>query len=350
VSGRGWRGLAALGTLGLGALAVYLIVASPGSSSETAGTQPVGIVGGATELAGAQLMARAVDRGDPLGNGRVFVVKGGRPRELAGPELDCERVYFAAGRGLCLSTAGTDSGYQARIFDSSLGTLYTLPLAGVPSRARVSADGRYGAMTAFVNGHAYLENGGYSTVTSIVDMRTGEEMVPNLESFEVRKDGRPFHAADFNFWGVTFAADSNRFYATLRSHGIYYLVEGDLRQQRMRVLRDHVECPSLSPDGTQIAYKSRLGHQNRWQLKVLDLATLKAHEVAEHRRRSTTRSSGSTTARSSTRTASTSSPCRLTAAERRASSSMTPARPSHCAQGVSLSLESSLRNGNIRAR
>jgi hypothetical protein len=283
VSSRAWQVLAGLGMLCLGGVAVYLIAASPSSSSGAASAQPVDIVGGPAEIAGAQLMVRAVDRGDPLSNGRVFVIKGGEPRQLAGPELDCERVYFAAGRGLCLSTAATDSGYEVKVFDSSLGTLYTLPLAGVPSRARVSSDGRYGAMTAFVNGHAYLEDGGNSTQTSIVDMRTGEEDVPNLESFEVSKDGRPFKAADFNFWGVTFAKDSDRFYATLRSHGSYYLVEGDVRRQKMRVLRSHVECPSLSPDGTRIAYKSRLGHLNRWQLKVLDLATLQAHDVTERR-------------------------------------------------------------------
>jgi hypothetical protein len=137
-------------------------------------------------------------------------------------------------------------------------------------------------MTAFVNGHAYLENGGYSTETTIVDMRTGE-LVGNLESFEVSKDGKPFHAEDFNFWGITFAADPNRFYATLRTGGRYYLVEGDVAARTMRVIRNHVECPSLSPDGTRIAYKSRIGNQNRWQLEVLDLDTLSAHPVAERR-------------------------------------------------------------------
>ena len=49
----------------------------------------------------------------------------------------------------------------------------------------------------------------------------------------------------------------------------------------MKVLRDGVECPSLSPDGKQIAYKSRIGHSNRWHLRVLDVATLKDHAVAE---------------------------------------------------------------------
>jgi hypothetical protein len=282
MSNRGWQVVALLGMLCLGAVAIYLVVASPSSSSGPTSAQPVGIVGGETGIDGSQLMVRAVNRSDPLTNGRVFVVKGGHPRQLAGPELDCERVYFDAGRGLCLATAETDTGYQATIFDSSLGTLYTLPLGGVPSRARVSSDGSYGAMTAFVNGHAYLENGGYATETTIVNMRTGEQ-VGNLESFKVSKDGRPFSAVDFNFWGVTFAADPNRFYATLRTQGRYYLVEGDVEQRTMRVIHNHVECPSLSPDGTQIAYKSRLGNQNRWQLKVLDLATMKAHDVAEHR-------------------------------------------------------------------
>jgi len=282
MSNRGWQALAAIGLLCLVGVAVYVVAAAPSSSGGTEVAQPVGIAGEPTGLAGSQLMARAVNRDDPLTNGRVFVLKGGRPRQLEGPELSCERVYFAAGRGLCLATADTESGYQATIFDSSMGTLFTLPLGGVPSRARVSGDGRYGAMTAFVNGHAYLEDGGYSTETTIVDMRTGET-VGNLESFKVTRDGRPFQKRDFNFWGVTFAPDSNRFYATLRSHGHYYLVEGDVEARTMRVIHNHVECPSLSPDGTRIAYKSRLGRQNRWQLKVLDLATMKSHEVAEHR-------------------------------------------------------------------
>ena len=51
----------------------------------------------------------------------------------------------------------------------------------------------------------------------------------------------------------------------------------------LRVLRDGVECPSLSPDGTQIAYKSRIGDETRWRLRVLDVATLEDHAVAEER-------------------------------------------------------------------
>jgi len=281
VSRRRKQALAAITVLCIAGGALYLVLASLDPNEVTTDAQPR-VASAATELAGSQLMVRAADRDDPRLNGQVFVVKNGRPRQLAGQELACERVYFAAGHGLCLATAETGIDYEATIFDSSLRPVGELPLGGVPSRARVSSDGRYGAMTAFVNGHAYLGSGGFSTETTIVDMRSGSR-VDNIESFDVSKDGKPLDAVDLNFWGVTFASDSNRFYATLRTGEHYYLVEGDVRGRTMRVLRDRVECPSLSPDGARIAYKSRIGNENRWRLKVLDLDTLKAHPVAEKR-------------------------------------------------------------------
>ncbi len=275
------RALAAIAGICVLAGAGYLVLAALNPNEVTTDAKPVA-GGEEVELGGAQLMVRAVDREDPLLNGHVFVVAGGRPREVAGGELSCARVYFAADRGLCLATAETGVSYEATIVDSSLQPLERLDLAGLPSRARVSDDGRYGAMTVFVNGHEYLSGGGFSTVTTIVDLRSGQEL-GNLERFEVTKDGRPFDAVDFNFWGVTFASDPNRFYATLHTGDHYYLVEGDIERRTLRVLRDGVECPSLSPDGTRIAFKSRIGDENRWRLAVLDLDTLDSHPVAEPR-------------------------------------------------------------------
>jgi hypothetical protein len=270
--------IAALCVAGGGAyLALASLSPSPvtGDAWPLAGVEPV-------EPAGSQLLVRAVERDDRALNGRVFAVRAGRPHPLAGEDLACARVYYAAGRGLCLSTAETGIDYEATIFDSAQRPLHRFSLAGLPSRARVSRDGRYGAMTVFVNGHEYLGAGGFSTATTLVDMRSGEQL-GNLEEFSVSKGGRPFDAPDFNFWGITFAADSERFYATLRSGGEHYLVEGSVAGRRLRVLRDGVECPSLSPDGTRIAFKSRIGEQDRWRLAVLDLATLAAHPVAERR-------------------------------------------------------------------
>lgn len=260
----------------------YLAFAVLGSDDEVQGAQPLATVGEPVPVAGSQLLARAVDREDRTAAGRVFALRGGHPRQLAGEELDCERVYFAGGRGLCLRSAPNRISYEATVFDSALRPLADVPLTGLPSRARVSADGRYGAATVFVNGHEYLGAGGFSTAATIVDLRAGEEL-GNLESFAVlSKDGRRIESPDFNFWGIDFdRRDSDRFYATLRTHGHYYLVEGSVGERSLRVLRDGVECPSLSPDGTRIAFKSRIGDEDRWRLAVLDLATLEDHRVGE---------------------------------------------------------------------
>ena len=84
---------------------------------------------------------------------------------------------------------------------------------------------------------------------------------------------------------MTFAAQSDRFYATLASGGRTYLVEGSVSGRQMRTLRENVECPSLSPDGQRLAFKKRVGGLLRpvWQFHVLDLATMTETPLAESR-------------------------------------------------------------------
>jgi hypothetical protein len=97
---------------------------------------------------------------------------------------------------------------------------------------------------------------------------------------------RPIREVDFNLWGVTFARDSRHFYATLRTGGKTYLLEGDLASRQARVLRENVECPSLSPDNTRLAFKKREGGgvgPITWRLPVLDLQTLEDRPLAEKR-------------------------------------------------------------------
>jgi hypothetical protein len=256
---------------------VYVAVAALGPDETTTEARPQA----RDLLAHADLMVRAVDPDNTRLNGRVYSVDDGKV-ERSSADLACERVYYASGRGICMGVAPSGVDYQATIFDSKLQPVHHLDLTGYPSRARVSADGRYGAMTVFVSGDSYLESpSAFSTRTTILEMASGRQ-IAQLEQFDVTKDGKPFDAIDFNFWGVTFAADPNTFYATLGTGGEHYLVEGDLRRRSVKVLRDGVECPSLSPDGKWIAYKSRIG-DNRWRLRVLELATLKDHAVAETR-------------------------------------------------------------------
>jgi hypothetical protein len=191
--------------------------------------------------------------------------------------MNCDRVHAAAGRGICLEARrGALTSYHAHLFDSGLRTTATLDLAGAPSRARLSSDGRLAAITVFVGGHSY-SSPGFSTRTSIVDVPSGRLLTADLETFAVVKDGQPFKASEFNFWGVTFTPDAQGFYATLQTSGQQWLVQGDVAQQRMMLIAPNVECPSLSPDGLRIAFKRRVvpPPQGRvvWQLIVRELAS-----------------------------------------------------------------------------
>ncbi len=201
--------------------------------------------------------------------------------------LQCQRLYAAGDEGLCLGNnyvGGITSSYNAYTFDAAFEPGFTFQQAGIPSRVRVAPGGEVGSMTLFVAGHSYAD-GAFSTATTLVDMRSGETLA-NLEQFTVVRDDTPLQAPDFNFWGVTFARDGNRFYATLGSAGKTYLVEGDLAARRLKVLREGVECPSLSPDGTRLAFKQLVSSTTTrtWHMAVMDLATLTDRPVASETR------------------------------------------------------------------
>jgi hypothetical protein len=201
-------------------------------------------------------------------------------------KVKCLRFYAASGTGVCLQAVhGTvQDTYRAVILDAALHVRARYDVPGIPSRARVSPSGRYAAWTAFVGGDSYAGTN-FSTRAAIVDTRTGK-LTSSLEAYRVVKDGRTYHAADVNFWGVTFAGDDRTFYATMATHGTTHLVRGDLAARTVTTLRTNVECPSLSPDGTRIAFKKRvkgLPKDAPWHLYVLDLRTGRETPLAEPR-------------------------------------------------------------------
>ena len=198
--------------------------------------------------------------------------------------LRCDRVDFAGERGVCLTTDRFYTTHAIMVFDGAFEPLHRLPLHGVPSRVRLAPDGRLAAVTVFVSGHSYLDEG-FSTETSIVDTYSGERRIANLEELSVYRDGAPFRAVDFNFWGVTFTADGDRFYATLGTGGTTYLVEGRVSTRRADVVVEGIECPSLSPDQSRLVFKQRLplAAGLGWRLHVMHLGTRAITPLAERR-------------------------------------------------------------------
>jgi len=206
--------------------------------------------------------------------GRIAVVplsEPDTPRQIA--PISCERVHYAAGSGVCMISdeSRLPIRYSAYIFDRSFARRQDLALTGPPIRARVAPGGRRAALTVFERGHSYADES-FSTKTIIVDIGGGQRPA-DLEDFTVERNGTPFKAVDFNFWGVTFARDGDSFFATLKTGGQRYLVKGSVGLRTMTVVRSGVECPSLSPDESLIVFKKPLEHEVGWRLHVLDLAT-----------------------------------------------------------------------------
>ncbi|MCE7005517.1 hypothetical protein LWC34_22215 [Kibdelosporangium philippinense] len=192
--------------------------------------------------------------------------------------LRCQRFYRAGGTSVCLRLAGPGPTYEAAVMASDNTVIKTISLPGIPSRARVSASGNIVSWTSFVTGDSYAVPGGFSTRTGFFDVRTGE-VTESIEHFEATVRNRPLKAADVNFWGITVGADDNTFYATLASAGLNWLVKGDLKAKTVQSVRQNAECPSLSPDGTRVAYKKRPTLLDKWSLTVLDLRTNQETEL-----------------------------------------------------------------------
>ena len=259
---------------------------APAAASPAVPTAPVAVAASAPAPAASGARASLLFRSTALGESygrvtRAWLDDPDGAREVT--PLTCDRVYFAAGSGVCLTAdRGALTVYRAQLFDAHFAPRKTIALAGPPSRARVSPDGRKAAFTVFISGQGYAAT--FTTRTSIVDAISGDSIVDDLEAWPVTRDGAAFKAIDFNFWGVTFARDGKRFYATLGTGGRTYLVQGDFANHQMRVVADDVECPSLSPDGRRIGFKRRdtsaPGGRFLWHVAVLDLASNQVRVLA----------------------------------------------------------------------
>lgn len=199
-------------------------------------------------------------------------------------DSSCERVYATAFNGVCITAErGIVSKYGITELGPELAPQSNQDLNGLPSRARISPDGSLLATTTFVTGHSYAE-ASFSTETII--RRDNGDIIGNLEDFTATVDGQPFDIVDRNFWGVTFV-DDDIFYATGASNtlGKTWLMKGSITSRTLTSIRTDAECPSVSPDRTRVAFKTRQGNPapGQWNIAVYDLATGRETVLAETR-------------------------------------------------------------------
>lgn len=262
-----------IGILVLSSAAGYGIMAWAENRSRASAPSEVESVITGVRPAGARVVFRNTALG--TGYGLVASVPLSDPTaERSLTDLACDRVYATAQLQSCLHIdRGVVTTFTGTLSDASGREIRSWPLAGVPSRTRLSADSSLIAATSFVTGEAYATVG-FATMTTI-SATDGSQDYGNLEDFALFVDDARITAADRNVWGVTFTDDDNTFYATAASNNQTWLVRGDLAARTLTAIRDTVECPSLSPDGGRIAYKKKVSTSAtpQWTIAVLDLTT-----------------------------------------------------------------------------
>ena len=269
-----------------GGVAVYVAWRSPAKVAQQSTqladiSEPVDVaqVSRIRQVPHLLFLSRGTDSFDHVGLATVDAPSS--PVLLAMPT--CERSHFGARGGLCLelNRESMQPRAHAVLLDGNFRARAQLPLVGLPIRARVSPDFRWGAATVFVTGESY--SGDFTTRTTLIDLERGEA-IGDLEQFSTERDGKPFKAIDFNFWGVTFFANGDRFLATLGTGGQRLLVEGDIPRRHISVRGRDVECPSLSPDGQRIVFKRATKGTSGWRLWALDLKSGEEWPITDENR------------------------------------------------------------------
>lgn len=277
-----WILIAVVSLLALGATAVVAVMAW--AQFEARQAAPSAVVTSGVVPTGDRVVFRNTASGEGYGH-VASVALDDVTDARAISDVACDRVDATPDEFSCLRTVrGIAPLYTATLYTSGGDQLSEWPLPGIPSRTRMSADGGLIATTSFVTGHSYATIG-FSTET-VIHTTDGADL-GNLEDWTLIVAGAASTPVDRNYWGVTFV-DDDTFYATvgMTSAGLTYLVRGEISTRTLTTLAENVECPSLSPDGTRIAFKrvtAGSGPTVHWTPAIYDIATGEITVLPEER-------------------------------------------------------------------
>lgn len=216
--------------------------------------------------------------GPPRAHGRVAMMPATADGTRHLTTLRCSRLSYAGGRGLCLTEEERDGAVTnvAYVFDRTFTRGARLELPGVPTRVRVAPAGDIAAVTTYAEEES-PEGERLAIESLLIDLRTARA-IADLREFHIDvPDGAL--AGPFDFASVAFDRDSDRFFATLSTPSARYVVVGSVRARRLRPIAPDVASEALSPDGTKLIVKRRIGDREFWELGVLELSSLAARPV-----------------------------------------------------------------------
>ena len=199
-------------------------------------------------------------------------------------DRSCLRVHIAGNHGVCLSKAeGLTASFDTTFFEASNldKDIKDYPSA-LPSRARISPNGRFSAVTAFVSGSSYVDIGAETTTLLTIDEIDSTRLLRGGNQFEINSEEDRFKNLNAQYWGITFGADEDEVYVT----GFYgeqpEIMHGTLNNMTIEPTGWVGSCPSLSPDGKTLVFKE-MRQDGSFELVAVDVATNTKMKLGEAR-------------------------------------------------------------------
>lgn len=241
-------------------------------------TAVVPIEAGLTAQPGEVLVVNRVPGDD---YGRLAIRHADGTRTLL--DRECMRVHINADHGVCLSRdSGIVPQFTTTFFESINPNveIKSYPSA-LPSRARISPEGRFSAVTAFVTGGSYADIGGEASTLVTIDEIESTALLRGARQFDVISDEPRFNNLDPQFWGISFV-DENEVYIT----GFYgeepEIMHGYLEDMTLEPTGWVGSCPSVSPDGKTLVFKEMLPNGD-FELVAVDVETQTKWKLGETR-------------------------------------------------------------------
>ena len=196
----------------------------------------------------------------------------------------CMRVHIATDHGVCLAeNEGVVASFTTTFFRAeNLNADIKSYASALPSRARISPDGTFSAVTAFVSGSSYVDIGAETTTIVTIDEIDSNRLLRGANQFTIDSDEARFNNQNPQYWGITFAADEDEIYVTGFFGDKPEVMHGTLDNMTIEPTGWVGSCPSLSPDGKTLVFKEMTA-DNSFELVVVNLETNTKHTLGETR-------------------------------------------------------------------